>query len=417
MNRNPGEFVIIGGGAAGLMAAIAAGRAGVPVRILEKTRECGRKILVSGNGHCNFSHQDLDPRHYITSCPEYLPPLLKDYGRDWLLDLFADLGIPARADRFGRLLPLCNEAGAVRRALLAELSRLGVPIETACPVRAIRPLPSGFRLETEQGERRGERVLLAAGSAAWPKLGTTGEGAELALRLGHSRAPGRPALVPLELKANPFFRLQGLRMDCRLRLAAGPFVYQRVGELQFAGYGLTGPVALDASLPIARWNRPDQTWLSLNLLPDLPEDFRPWLRERLDSRAGSGRLDDFFVGLLPLRFIERLLPELAATCGLAIHQAVRRQALTVLQQLLASLREFSVELKGTRGFDEARTECGGIHPAELDPASGESRLVAGLYPAGELLDVTGYSGGYNLHFAFASGYRAGAAAAAALRQP
>jgi len=384
------EVAVVGGGASGLAAALAAARAGARVTLLERSKALGRKVLASGGGRCNLTNKDISPRHYHGECKA----LLSRFGEAEARELFEGLGLLLMTEPDGRVFPRCGKAQAVVDVLRSALNELGVDIRLGCGVESIRRQAERFSLGTLQAER----VVLCCGGPAYPQMGGTDSGLRLAEALGHDVTRVTPSLVPLCAKPGWVQRLRGIRVDAAVR--AEDFAQSR-GELLFTAYGVSGPAALDLSREVVRRGGAE---CSVDLFPEM--DKAALLRllrgraERFSRRAAKGLL----CGMLPDRMPSVFLEE----HGFSDHEPLPASA---LGRLCDALKAWRFEVSGPRPWDEAMVSAGGVGLGEADIPSMRSKRVEGLFFAGEMLDVDGDSGGYNLHFAWASGTLAGASAA------
>ena len=411
------QVVIVGGGAAGLMAAISAAENGADVLVLEKMPAPGRKILITGKGRCNFTN-----RCEITDFPKFFPnngaflySALRAFDNQDLIDFLAAHGVPSKVERGGRLFPVSDKAVDVVDALVKTARQAGVRIQTSRPVQSIRVADGRVSgvvagLETVPADA----VILATGGLSYPGTGSTGDGYRLAKELGHSVTPLAPALVPLEVAESWIGELQGLSLKNVSALVRinGRKVDSDFGELMFTHFGLSGPIILSlsqaASRALKQTPRPEIV-VSVNLKPALtPEtldkrlqrDFTAFARKQFKNSLGE---------LLPAK----LIPVVIRLSGIAPEKPVHQISRDERRQLVELLQNLCFTIRGTRPVAEAVVTAGGVAVKEIQPKTMESRLVGGLYFAGEILDVDGYTGGFNLQAAFSTGYVAGRAAALA----
>ncbi|MDD5630009.1 MAG: aminoacetone oxidase family FAD-binding enzyme [Elusimicrobia bacterium] len=412
------RIVVVGGGASGLAAAIAAARSPAQVTLLERGHGLGRKVLASGGGRCNLGHGRVGPERYHGAQPAFVREALARFKSE---RFFSELGLLTATGPDGRIFPRCGKSHAVLDVLKAEIERLGVAVRLGVEAAAIGREAGGFRLKTlripfrkdetpEPGEElRCDRVILACGGASYPQLGGGEGGYALAKSLGHTVTTLSPALVPLLVKDGWVKRLHGLRLEAGLRLWAGPQELCRSrGELLCTDYGLSGPAALDVSRDAVRARAAGPVTASIDLFPEFtPQGLRALVAGRWAGRA-DWPLKDFFLGMFPAQLSGAVIDSLGWEAGRPLdslgHDAPER--------LAGRLQDWRCEVCGSRGWSEAMVTAGGVSADEVDPRGLASRKAAGLHLAGELLDVDGDSGGFNLHFAWASGLAAGWAAAA-----
>ena len=377
MNKPPRRVLIVGGGAGGLAAAVAAARAGAQVTILEKSNRVGKKLLRTGNGRCNLSNLRVSPAGY--NRPEFVAPLLKTTDCAAVRDFFASLGLWTVADGEGRIYPRSDAAASVLDVLRLECARLGVRELCAAEVTGLRRTPRGFAADVrERGEFTAERIVVS-----------TGGGTALLRSLGCGYVPFAPVLCPLRTDTSPIRGLSGLRVKCRADLLRGDrLIHTESGEILFRDFGVSGILALDLS----RFVRKGDV-ISLDLLPELSE---AELCLRLEERKARMTDDDLLTGIFQRRVGEALVRAAGGTDSAA---------------LAWSIKAFRLTAEGPGDVQNAQVTRGGASVDAFDPLTLECRLHPGLYAVGEALDVDGQCGGYNLHWAFASGLAAGRSAA------
>ena len=418
------RVIVVGGGASGLAAAIAAARAGAEVTLLERGHALGRKVLASGGGRCNLTNAQILPERFHCPKPAFIREALSGFPAREALSFFSELGLLTVEEQDGRVFPRCGKAQALLDALKAELDRLSVDIRLSTRAAKARREDGGFLLKTEavawrqtqagpaagSGEElRCDRVVLACGGASYPQLGGGESAYALAGSLGHAVTALTPALVPLCVKEKNLKRLHGLRVEAELRISCGDRHSRRSrGEVLFTDYGLSGPATLDVSREAVLGLARGKVLGSLNLFPELPpQGLKAMLASRWSTRA-QRPLKTFFTGMFPAQ----LSGVVADALGWDLQRPLESLGAGALDRLAALLSDWRFEVAAPRPWSEAMVTAGGVSVDEVDPAGFESRLVPGLHLAGEMLDVDADSGGYNLHFAWASGLAAGRSAAA-----
>ena len=398
------NVLIIGGGASGLAAAIVAARRGARVTLLERGDRVGKKLLATGNGRCNLANLSA-PVYFGDS--DFAAQVLRHMPVSRVLDFFSDIGLPTRADASGRVYPACNQAAAVLDVLRAQLELLRVQVVTQAEARSLRRARDSWQARTSQGDFSADRAVVCCGGLAAPKLGAA-NAYGLLTGLGCVLNQPAPALTPLETEKGPVKGLSGLRLPAILTLCAdGVPVAATQGEALFADYGISGVCAMQLArdaLNLLQSGRGVTLYIDFSPALGLGgyamghmEPQRPGLREKelsawLDRRKKAQPGQDPLLGALPRLLRERLKNAPA-------------------RELPRMLCAYPLQVTGVRGFDQAQVTQGGIDPSCFDPATMEHKRLRGLYACGEILDVDGDCGGFNLQFAFASGLLAGAAAA------
>lgn len=395
--------VVIGGGASGLMAAITASEdKSRRVILLERQQRIGRKLLATGNGRCNLTNTGASLENYHGEQEGFAAPALSKFTPAQALDFFHGLGLLTVTEYGGRVYPLSNSANSVVDLLRFALDRAGVELRCACPARAIERRGKGYAVITDEGRLEADYVIVACGGAAGAKLGGVMDGYELLKPLGHKRTALRPALVQL-LTAPEYPRaLKGIRSDGELKLFAGGEILCRgLGEIQFTEKGVSGPAAFDISRAAAQIGEGGE--LSLNFFRGLSqEELRALLhcrRETFPALPAS----ELFTGMLHNR-LGRMLVKYSA---IPQEAALARLSDTQLENAARAATDFRLKLLGTEGFDSAQVTAGGIKTGGFNPETLESWFMPGLFVCGELLDVDGDCGGYNLQWAWSSGRLAG----------
>ena len=419
-----GQVVVAGGGAAGLMAAGEAAALGAPTLLLERMTRLGTKLRITGKGRCNLTNTaELDEFLAHFAFPDAESPsrffLRNAFARFFAPDLmgfFENLGVPMVVERGGRVFPASNDAHQVAEALIRFAREEGARIRLQS--RVARLVCEGDRVQgiaLENGEQvTATAVVLATGGASYPKTGSSGDGYRLAEQVGHTIVPIRPALVPLVIAGSEPRAMMGLSLrniEVRLLLDGREFG-RDFGEMLFTHYGVSGPIILTLSGPaIARLGQ-GHVEMSINLKPALDsEKLDARLRRDLDQ-FGKRTYRNLLKGLLPQKMIDVMVARTGIPADKLGHQITAEER-GRLQELL---HDFRLTIVGHRPLDEAIVTAGGVDTQEVDPRTMASRLVQGLYFAGEVLDVQADTGGYNLQAAFSTGYLAGRSAAQAVIQ-
>jgi predicted Rossmann fold flavoprotein len=413
------RVVVIGGGAAGLMAAGQAASAGAPVLLLERMARLGTKLRITGKGRCNLTNTaELDDflEHFSflddkAASHHFLRNAFARFFAPDLIAFFQDLGMPTMVERGGRVFPVSQDAQQVAEVLARFVREQGVQVRLRS--RVARLLCDGGRVQGVALESRGRimagAVVVASGGASYPKTGSTGDGYRLAEEAGHRVIPVRPALVPLVIAGPEPRAMMGLsvrNVEIRLLLDGQEFA-RDFGEMLFTHYGVSGPIILTLSgLAVARLGR-GQLEMSINLKPGLsPAELDARLRRDFD-RLGKRAYRNLLKELLPQKMIDVVVARTGIPPDKPGHQITADERL----RLRELLHDFRLVIVGHRPLEEAIVTAGGVDTQEIDPRTMASRLVKGLYFAGEVLNVQADTGGYNLQAAFSTGYVAGRAAA------
>jgi len=395
--------IVIGGGASGMIAALtAAENPENRVSLLERQQRVGRKLLATGNGRCNLTNTGAAPENYHGEHPDFAVPALTAFPPAAALDFFHSLGLVTQEEYGGRVYPLSNAAGSVVDVLRFALEARGVDVRGACPARSLRREKNGFAVVTDGGTLHADKLIVACGGAAGAKLGGVTDGYELLKELGHKRTALCPALVQLVTAPDYPRALKGVRADCALRLAAGKTTLaESAGELQFTETGVSGPAAFDVSRAASVGGK------GLTVSADF---FRDYDLETIVSMLRSRRRSlpalpaaETLTGMLQ----NRLGKMLVKYAGLNANAPLSSLTDGELETLARSCKDFTLEVKGTEGFDSAQVTAGGVKTSGFNPETLESWFVPGLFACGEVLDIDGDCGGYNLQWAWASGRVAG----------
>ena len=394
---------IIGAGASGMAAALAAAEApGVEVLLFERQARVGRKLQATGNGRCNLTNLHAASRGYHGDDPDFAGPALAAFGPEETLRWFEKLGLLTVAEPSGRVYPYSDQANSVVDVLRFALEKPNIRLVAGCEVTGLRKTEQGFVLRAGEESYRCHRLILACGGLAGTKLGGSMSGYKLLARLGHHSTRLRPALVQLKADWAALPALKGVRANCRATICKnGALWAESEGELQFTEYGLSGPVVFEISRDVCQ---DKGGWVCrLDFLPQLEETA---LLALLEARKKTRLpVEELLTGILHNR-LGRVLTRAAGIRG----GSVEALTLKELEAVCRTVKAFEVVLTEPMGMDSAQVTAGGMLTSEFDPNTMESRLVPGLYACGELLDIDGDCGGYNLQWAWSSGRLAGLSA-------
>ena len=412
--RKANNLIVVGGGAAGILAALFAARSGARVLLLEKNEKLGKKIYITGKGRCNLTNA-CDTEEFLRQVPRnprFLYSALRLLPPEGMLKLVEELGCETKIERGRRAFPVSDKASDVTKALEKGLRQADVEIRLNTPVRKV--WAEGGKIlgvETADGRRLpAGAVILCTGGLSYPSTGSTGDGYAWAREAGHAVTPLTPSLVGLKTKETWPFSLQGLTLKniCLNARSCGKIIYSEQGELLFTHFGISGPLAIELSSHL-----PDQKQaeVTLNLKPGLTEEQLDRRLTRELAAAGKKQLATVLQTLLPMR-LAALFPALCGVDGKTPASQVTGKSRGALAHFLQAL---PLTIIGTRPLEEAIVTRGGVDVREIVPQTMASRKMEGLYFAGEILDVDAHTGGYNLQIAWATGALAGKSAAEALR--
>ncbi len=424
-NRKVRQILIIGGGASGLLAAIMAAREGAEVTLLEHKDRLGKKILSTGNGRCNLGNRRMEKDCYHSGEEEFPWRVLEWFGLQENLNFWKELGLVLK-EKNGYLYPWSESAASVADLLARTVRELSVEIILECHVSSCEPCKQEvlyeetlqnrrvFRVRTDQGDFFAERVILAAGSKAASVLGSDGSGYEIAKNMGLSIQTVLPALVQLRCIGTFFKVWSGVRVEAQVHLFVdGKEVAHDTGEVQCTEYGISGiPVFQVSRFAAIGLFEEKKVEVFLDFLPFLNEREKTgWLKERCE-RFGMRKAEELLDGVIH----KKLAWVLLGCAGIAREQTVCDISFSQREKLNRLLLAFRLEVSGTNSFEQAQICCGGICTNEVCSTTMEAKQISGLYLCGEILDVDGICGGYNLQWAFSSGMLAGQTAAKALKR-
>lgn len=405
------RLAVIGGGAAGMAAAIAAGSRGADVTILEKNPRIGRKLLVTGNGRCNFTNVNTGVVNYHGRNPKFVHAALGRFDVNKTIDFFERLGVVHKVEAEGKVFPFSNQASSVLDVLRYELEEVGVELLCGVAVKDIKKGGGEFTLTLEDGsEFKAARVILATGGKAAPQLGASGSGYTLAQKMGHRIVEPFPALVQLKLASDFLKRVQGVKFEGDAEIIAGGRSAQKAsGEILFTEYGISGPPIFCLSRKAGEYlQRKESVQLKLALINTFsPDELERRLIERF-RQCPRKDLAFSFVGFIN----KKLTPVLLKEAGIEdVKKPAGQVSVEERKKILRLLQDWRFEITGTTSWLNAQVTAGGVDVKDIDNRTMESKIVPKLYFAGEIVDIDGDCGGYNLQWAWSSGFVAGESAA------
>ena len=408
------RVIVIGGGASGMMAAITAAESGAAVTLLEKNDRLGKKMLITGKGRCNVT-TDKDTTEIINSFVhngKFLYTALSSFSNQQVKYFFEEAGVPLKVERGERVFPVSDQSKDIVNALRRKMQEAGVDVWLNATVKELL-LEDGRAVGVQllNGQKlRANHMIVATGGASYPGTGTTGDGYHFARKAGHTIVPLRPSLIPLECAEGYVKALQGLSLknvNFTIETAQGKKLVQEFGEMLFTHFGVSGPIVLSASYKaVDYWQKNKEPLVGII-------DFKPALTpEKLDVRIlrdieeqKNKQLKNSLHTLMPGKLIPVFIQRAGISPDKAMHQITREER----QRMVELLKQFRFTVTKARPIEEAIVTAGGVSVKEVSPKTMESKLVPGLYFTGEVLDIDGMTGGFNLQAAFSTGYLAGIA--------
>ena len=403
------NVIVVGGGAAGMMAAVFAARNGQNVQLLEKNEKLGKKLFITGKGRCNITNaadiEDLFTA--VISNPKFLYSGFYSFTNQQVIDFFEELGVKTKIERGERVFPVSDHSSDVIAAFSRELKLLGVSVSLHTEVRELlceQDKVCGVLL-TNGKKMKADAVIVATGGISYPSTGSTGDGYRFAKETGHRVTELLPSLVPMEVRQWYAKELQGLsRRNIEIRITDGKKkLYEEFGEMLFTHYGVTGPVILSASSVVGKTLRKKELTLHIDLKPALSE-------EQLDKRIlreFDANHNKQYKNSIDSLFPAKLKPIMIELSEIEPEKKVNEITKEERQRLVHLIKDFTMTLTGLRSYNEAIITKGGVSVKEIDPGTMESKKMKGLYFAGEVLDLDAMTGGYNLQIAWSTGYLAG----------
>lgn len=405
------DVIVVGGGAAGMMAAISAGRLGVGVTILERNPRVGKKILATGNGRCNFTNVNADITCYRGKNPQFALPALAKFTADDTIRFFERLGIGHKVEELGKVFPMSGQASSVLDVLLYELNELGINIVCDAFVKDITKKDDEFILELENGKLyRGDRVVLAAGGKAMPASGSDGRGYDLAQKLGHTITDIFPALVQLMLEGSFFKSIDGVKFVGTAEIMHNnKSLTKDRGDILFTNYGVSGPPILQISRRAGELLKAGrEAYLKITIMDMMPKEELGMLIKKRFQTAPRKPVDFSLVGLIN----KRLIPVVLMEAGIPDkRRPVADLSANEQERIIGILTDWRLKIRGTKSWPSAQVTAGGVDTTGIDRKTMESKSVKGLFFAGEIMDIDGQCGGFNLQWAWSSGFIAGQSAA------
>lgn len=402
------HIIIVGGGASGLVAAISAAREGAEVTIVEQKDRLGKKILSTGNGRCNLTNEYMDVSCFRGDDTTIVSEILKEFGYRETISFFEELGVILK-DRQGYVYPISDQAGTIWEVLCMEIERLKVKVLLEQSVNNISKTNRGYVVRLAKTSLQCDAVILATGGKAASVLGSDGSGYALAKSFGHKLSPVVPALVQLKGKGNFFKQISGVRTQAKVSLYVNETnICEDTGELQLTNYGISGIPVFQISRYAAKalYEKKSVT-TEVDFIPSMSDNaFEAFLEARL-KRHGHKIAEEFLIGV----FHKKLIGLLLKASKINVNDVMSNVSKEQFKKLISVSKHFRIEIDGINDFEQAQVCAGGVLTSEVNPQTLESVYADGLYLTGELLDIDGICGGYNLQWAWSTGYVAGKHAA------
>lgn len=406
------NIIVIGGGAAGMMAAVSAGRNGGKVTLLEKMSSLGRKLSITGKGRCNITNV-AEKELIIKNMPgngTFIYSALHKFGNQDIIDFLHSYGVITKVERGGRVFPVSDQAKDVVGAFLKAFEELDITVETNQQVKKILTYNGKVTgVLTNQNIRyHAEAIIIATGGASYPGTGSSGDGYRMSEMVGHTIVSPKPSLVPLEVGEEWIGELQGLSLKnvSASVIFAGKKVADDFGEMLFTHYGLSGPIILSLSKKVAELfdkHPNEEILIEINLKPALSAEVLDKRIQRDFEKFARKQLKNALNELLPAKLINIIIDLAHLDPDKFVHQVTKNERVRLQEQI----SRLTFTITATRPVSEAIVTAGGVHIKEINPKTMESKIVNGLFFAGEVIDIDGYTGGFNLQAAFSTGYVAG----------
>ena len=407
MRKRKKDICVIGGGASGMMAAISAARLGASVTILERMDRVGKKILATGNGRCNLTNQNIRIERYHGKNSKFIYGAFGQFTVQQTLNFFEMLGIACKVEE-EKVYPFSDQASSVLDVLRYEMKRLGIQEVCGMEVTQIIPTKKGFAIYTKEKNKiiEAQKVIITTGGRASSQLGSNGSGYNIVQQLGHSIIPPFPALVQLNLKADFLKRIKGVKFVGTVSIyKKNNILRKEEGEILFTNYGISGPPILQISrIASQALQEKKSTYLTLDLFPKFTSEQLDVLLQTRWGYNSNKSLDFSFVGLIN----KRLIPVILMEAGIFdIQKPCKSITVQERKNIIKILKSWKFIITGTQSWHQAQVTAGGINTKEIDPKTMESKKVPNMYLAGEVIDIDGDCGGFNLQWAWSSGYVAG----------
>jgi len=408
MNNIKYDIAIIGAGPAGIMAAILVAKNGKKVVLLEKNEKIGRKILATGNGRCNITNKYITEKNYRGADKYFILDVLRQFNQEATIEFFESLGLILKEENNGRMFPRTNQASSVVELLNHELKKQNVTVLTGFEVKNIENNTHWLIGSADGKMIESNKLIMATGGRAAHHLGSSGDGLHWANKLGHSLSPIYPALVPIETVETWTKEVSGVKLEANVSVEfEGKIISSKFGDLLFTHFGLSGPAIMAQSSMIAPLLEKNKVKLIIDIFPEL-------LKEELDKKlalilanSGAKTVKNSLLGVAPASILPIILRDASIDTNKKSAEISKAERIRIVD----AMKKMTLLVKELRPFREAQVTSGGVNLVEVNAKTLESKIVPNLYFAGEILDVDGDSGGFNLQWAWSSGYVAGSSAA------
>ena len=400
------EIIVIGAGSSGLVTAIVSARRGKKVLILEKNNKVGKKLLATGNGKCNITNQRPTLERFYSSNPQFIREVFEGYSYQTIKQFFKSIGLELIEAKEGKVFPMSLQASSVVELLVAECEQLGVKIDCEVEVEQVTRVGERYEIRHNRGVEMAKKLVIATGHLSAPQLGGVDVGVSFAKRLGHSIVKPFPTLVQLTSPMKRLERMAGVKVESRVTLRTeGGKTIQKQGDVLFTSYGISGLAILDISrFVMVELLKKKNVMLTIDLMPKMSQEQLLALMRKSLVKKSSKPLTIWLQGFINKKLILPILESLKLqdeTVG-SLFSNVKN-----LELIVSKIKNFKFEVNGSRGYKGAEVATGGVNTKEINPKTMESKKHKGLYFTGEVLDVDGDRGGFNLHFAWVCGLRAG----------
>lgn len=397
------DVVIIGAGASGLVTAIVAARRGKKVVVLEKNNKVGKKLLATGNGKCNITNQRPTLERFYSHNPKFIAEVFEGYSYQSIKQFFKSIGLELVEGKEGKVFPLSLQASSVVELLEYECEQLGIEILCEVTVEKISKENNLFTLYHSQGKVTASKVVIATGHVSAPQLGGVGDGIRFAQQFGHNIIKDFPTLVQLTSLRKDLNQIAGVKVESKVKLKQGKETIEKQGDVLFTAYGISGLAILDISrFVMEQLHHKTTVTLELDLMPKMSSEQLVSLMKKSLRKKSEKPLDVWLQGFINKKLISVLLKPLKLSN--LIESKITSQE---IEKIVQEIKAFSFVIDGSKGYKGAEVVAGGVDTKEVDAKTMESKKQKGLYLTGEVLDVDGDRGGFNLHFAWVCGMRAG----------